>query len=62
VKDACKKTKVHCPNNCGQDIDREALAQHLKDECHAIELTCPYSKYGCTFKVRAVGACCAPVN
>jgi hypothetical protein len=49
IKDTCKKTEVHCPNNCGNDVERELLARHLKDECHAMQLTCPYNKFGCTF-------------
>lgn len=40
---------MHCPNNCGNDVERELLARHLKDECHAMQLTCPYNKFGCTF-------------
>jgi len=49
LKIDCKKSQVHCPNNCGNDVARESLPKHLKDECLAIQLTCPYSKYGCAY-------------
>ena len=44
----CAKYPVPCPNGCSTpDIERQALDQHLKDECPLTVVSCPYRYAGC---------------
>ncbi|XP_067052170.1 TNF receptor-associated factor 4-like isoform X3 [Acropora muricata] len=48
--DVCPKFPVTCPLKCGMTILREKLADHEKNQCELVEISCPYSKLGCREK------------
>ena len=51
-KEQCGKYPLNCPNNCGIDnIPRDQLTGHLKDECCLQLVPCEYVNVGCVMKV-----------
>ena len=46
-KAICPKIKLECPQQCGMQIERENLSNHLKNDCQNTVIPCPFSKIGC---------------
>lgn len=45
-KNFCPKTKILCPQECGEEIEREEVPEHYK-ECINSNMYCPYKSLGC---------------
>lgn len=48
----CGRFPIACPNQCDSPkVVREELESHLKDNCPALMVSCPFKEAGCRFKV-----------
>ena len=45
-KNVCPRTKITCPQGCGEVIEREEAPEHYK-ECIYSDICCPYKSLGC---------------
>ena len=43
----CPKMTVSCELNCGMDMCREDVTQHIREKCPEEEIACPFAKYKC---------------
>ena len=43
----CLKMTVSCELNCGVDMCREDVTQHIRETCPEEEIACPFAKYKC---------------
>ena len=50
-KNYCPKTKIFCPQGCGELIEREDIPEHKK-ECINSEMFCPFKVFGCRDKFK----------
>lgn len=49
----CGRFPIACPNQCDSPkVVREELESHLKDNCPALMVSCPFKEAGCRFKVQ----------
>ncbi|KAI9565910.1 hypothetical protein GHT06_009708 [Daphnia sinensis] len=47
----CGRYPIACPNQCDSPkVVREELESHLKDNCPALMVSCPFKEAGCRFK------------
>nr|CAH0098369.1 unnamed protein product [Daphnia galeata] len=47
----CGRFPIACPNQCDSPkVVREELESHLKDNCPALMVSCPFKEAGCRFK------------
>ena len=42
VHGVCGYQLVHCPNKCGEEMERRDIEKHKKDKCELREYTCPH--------------------
>lgn len=48
----CSRFPITCPNQCDSPkVAREELEAHLKDNCPALMVSCPFKEAGCRYKV-----------
>ena len=48
----CGRYPIACPNQCDSPkVVREELESHLKENCPALMVSCPFKEAGCRFKV-----------
>lgn len=50
-QDLCPKYKLSCPQECGENVERETIENHILNSCQNTIVQCPYMKYGCMDKV-----------
>ena len=51
-EETCTRFPLSCPESCGEvNIPRELLDDHIQNHCPLAQVVCPYSIYGCSFKV-----------
>jgi len=55
---ACPHKLCPCPNDCGADVPRREVGQHVRDECSLRQAECPLSMFGCNAIVRAQDVAC----
>jgi len=47
----CSRLPITCPNQCDSPkVVREELESHLKENCPALMVSCPFKEAGCRFK------------
>lgn len=50
----CGRLPIQCPNQCDSPkVAREELESHLKDNCPALMVSCPFKEAGCRYKVQS---------
>ncbi len=48
----CGRLPIACPNQCeSPKVAREELEVHLKENCPALMVPCPFKEAGCRYKV-----------
>jgi len=43
----CPKRRISCPSGCGRQLERQAVAHHLANECQKLPANCPFHALGC---------------
>ena len=50
--DKCRKKVVHCPNRCGDTMERQQVRKHVRTKCLYAVIPCKYKGIGCDTQLK----------